>query len=53
MTGGGFGGSVIALVDDALVDGVRDAVDSAYSEAGFDAPSYLVEQPSDGARRLG
>lgn len=52
MTGGGFGGSVIALVDDAGVGDVRVAVDDAYAAAGLVAPGYLVAQPADGARRL-
>ncbi|HTE19619.1 MAG TPA: galactokinase, partial [Armatimonadota bacterium] len=38
MTGGGFGGSVLALVDAGSVDAVVAAVESAYDAAGFDAP---------------
>ena len=52
MTGGGFGGSVIALVDSERVDEVREAVDSAYAAADFTAPGYLVAEPSGGAPRL-
>jgi galactokinase len=52
MTGGGFGGSVIALVDDADVAGVEASVTDAFAAAGFDAPSVFSTQPSAGARRL-
>ena len=52
MTGGGFGGSAIALVpsdDEALV---RDAVTEAFAERGFRAPRLFTVAPADGARRL-
>jgi galactokinase len=52
MTGGGFGGSAIALVDTGAVDAVRGAVDLGYAERGFDPPGYLEATPSDGARRV-
>lgn len=51
MTGGGFGGSAIALVDTARVEGVTDAVQAAFAEAGFDAPAIFVVSPAEGARR--
>jgi galactokinase len=41
MTGGGFGGSVIALVPPGGVEAVRDSVEAAYRTAGFDAPGFL------------
>jgi galactokinase len=51
MVGGGFGGSVIALVpaDDAAV---RAAVTAAYAARGWPAPAFLAAPPSAGARRL-
>jgi galactokinase len=51
MVGGGFGGSVIALVpaDDAAV---RAAVRAGYAERGWPAPAFLAALPSAGARRL-
>ncbi len=52
MTGGGFGGCVIALVEADAVDEVVSAVERAYSDEGFDAPAAFVAEPSDGARRL-
>ena len=52
MTGGGFGGSAIALVPDGRLDAVRRAVAAAYDERGWDAPAFLTAPPSAGARRL-
>ncbi|WP_416875351.1 galactokinase [Kitasatospora sp. SC0581] len=52
MTGGGFGGSVIALVAAADVAAVADAVRSAFGSAGFAAPVAFTAVPSAGARRL-
>jgi len=51
MTGGGFGGSAIALVDRDLVPAVTAAVEAAFAEAGFTAPHIFTVHPSDGARR--
>jgi galactokinase len=53
MTGGGFGGSVIALVEAADVDAVSDAVAAAFDEAGFAPPRSFVAVPAEGAHRLG
>jgi galactokinase len=49
MTGGGFGGSAIVLVDDTLVPAVRSAVDASFASHGWVAPAYLDGRPSDGA----
>ncbi len=51
MTGGGFGGAAIALVDRDLIPTVRDAVESAFAEAGFAAPHIFTVRPSAGAGR--
>ena len=53
MTGGGFGGSAIALIDAAHVRPVADAIAGAYAEAGFRPPEFLVAVPSDGAEKIG
>ena len=42
MTGGGFGGSAIALVDAGEVDHVAQAVADAFADAGLRAPAVLV-----------
>ena len=52
MTGGGFGGSVIALVDDHDAAKVSSAVSAAFAENGFTAPVTFTARPSAGARRL-
>jgi galactokinase len=52
MTGGGFGGSTVALVRDADVARVSAAVEAAFAAAGFSAPEVLVVDAADGARAL-
>ena len=52
ITGGGFGGCVIALVDDGRVDSCTEAVRAAFSERGFGAPEVFTALPSKGAHRL-
>ncbi|MGE9808312.1 galactokinase [Janibacter sp. G1551] len=51
MTGGGFGGSVIALVPIDLADGLVVAVEDAFAERGFTAPASLAAMASGGAAR--
>ena len=52
MTGGGFGGSAIALVRHDRVDQVAAAVDSAFVAAGFRRPTFLDGTPSAPASRV-
>lgn len=52
MTGGGFGGCAIALVDAAAVDAVSAAVLRAFAGAGLATPTTFTAVPADGARRL-
>jgi len=52
MTGGGFGGSAIALVPKDDVDTVRDAVLRAFAARGFRQPELFTVRPADGAHRL-
>ncbi|WP_241384734.1 galactokinase [Rhodococcus sp. CH91] len=51
MVGGGFGGSVIALCEDARVDDVRQAVADAAARRDLPAPAFLRASASGGARR--
>ena len=51
MTGGGFGGAAIALVDEARVDAVAEAAAAAFADRGFAAPHAFTVVPSEGARR--
>jgi galactokinase len=53
MTGGGFGGCVLALVPADRVDAVRDAITTAYAEAGYGEPGLFPAVPSPGAARIG
>ncbi|MFD7961624.1 galactokinase [Streptomyces zaomyceticus] len=52
MTGGGFGGSAVVLVDTDRADEVAAAVGKAFAEAGYAAPGIFPAVPSAGARRL-
>ncbi|WP_031186031.1 galactokinase [Streptomyces sp. NRRL F-5635] len=52
MTGGGFGGSAIVLVEAADVDAVTKAVEEAFAAGGLQAPRVFEAVPSAGARRL-
>jgi galactokinase len=49
MTGGGFGGSSVAVVPDERVDAVMRAVDAAFVLEGFRSPVHLRAVPSAGA----
>ncbi len=51
MTGGGFGGSAIALVPRELVSHVEAAVDAAFAEHGYAQPDLFAVVPSEGAFR--
>jgi len=52
MTGGGFGGCVIALVETTALGSVGDAVCAAFQRAGFAPPGMFEAAPSAGAERL-
>ncbi|HWI30441.1 MAG TPA: galactokinase [Microbacterium sp.] len=51
MTGGGFGGAAIALLDDGQVADAGAAVTAAFAASGFAAPTIFTVRPSEGARR--
>jgi galactokinase len=51
MTGGGFGGSAIALVPDAAVERVTAAVHAAFADRDFGAPEIHTPTVSGGVRR--
>jgi galactokinase len=52
MTGGGFGGCVIALADVEAVQAVEESVARAFADRGFAAPAPFEAVPSPGAHRL-
>lgn len=51
MTGGGFGGSAIALVPADAMSRVLVALDGAFAEHGFGSPDLFTVSASEGARR--
>jgi galactokinase len=51
MTGGGFGGSAIALAPIDAVSRIQVAVDGAFAEHGFTPPEVYPVRPSAGAAR--
>ena len=53
MTGGGFGGSAIALVRAEDAEAVGDRVAEAFAARGWPAPGVLPAPASAGARRVG
>jgi galactokinase len=52
MTGGGFGGCIIALTKAGDADRIGAAVAEAFREAGFGAPEWFTARPAPGAGRL-
>ena len=51
MTGGGFGGAAIALIERSAAAEVSDAVTAAFAVSGFTAPHLFAVTPSAGAHR--
>jgi galactokinase len=49
MTGGGFGGSSVAVVPDERVEALMRAIDAAFVLEGFRSPVHLRAEPSAGA----
>ena len=49
MTGGGFGGSAVALVPSASLDHLTAAVDEAFDAHSFRRPTFLLADPSPAA----
>jgi galactokinase len=53
MTGGGFGGSVVALLPAGRHEAVRAAVNRRFAQHGWPVPHYLPAVPSGGGYRVG
>ncbi|NII41189.1 galactokinase [Curtobacterium flaccumfaciens] len=51
MTGGGFGGAAIALVDREARDRIAAAVTAAFAAAGYHEPNVFTVHAAQGARR--
>jgi galactokinase len=52
MTGGGFGGCIIALVAAGAADQVGHKIAQNFASAGFGPPQHFTAVPSGGAQRL-
>ncbi|CCB74852.1 Galactokinase [Streptantibioticus cattleyicolor NRRL 8057 = DSM 46488] len=52
MTGGGFGGSAIALVEEEAAQKVSDALTAAFRAAGHRPPRIFTATPGPGAHRI-
>ena len=52
MTGGGFGGCIIALVPAGEAERVGGEIVHSFAAAEFGQPMYFTAVPSAGARRL-
>jgi galactokinase len=52
MTGGGFGGCVIALAPVAKADQVADAIRTAVADAGYNSPTINRTRAGEGAALL-
>jgi galactokinase len=52
MTGGGLGGSAIALVEDTYVAGLAARVEAAFQAAGFTRPEVFAVHPVSAAGRV-
>jgi galactokinase len=52
MTGGGFGGCAIALVDAGDAAAVSSAVEKAFADGGFAAPKIMTPEVADGVVRI-
>lgn len=52
MTGGGFGGCIIALAPAGSGEAIGQAVAAAFADAGFGAPEWFTAVPSAGAARV-
>jgi len=51
MTGGGFGGCVIALAPANLAPAVAGAVAETFASRGFASPTFIDATPAEGTRR--
>jgi galactokinase len=52
MIGGGFGGSVLALISQGRARQLRSTVTDVFTDQGWTPPEFLDAMPSPAARRL-
>jgi galactokinase len=51
MTGGGFGGCTVSLVDNAAVEAVKSAIRAAFAARGWREPELFTSRACQGVRR--
>ena len=51
MTGGGFGGAAIALIDSSKIETLKNEVSKAFEERGFEKPELFSVLADAGAKR--
>ncbi len=52
LTGGGFGGAVVAIMPEAMVEHVEKEILRAYRTPQIQPPLILIERPCEGAGLL-
>ena len=52
MTGGGFGGCIIALVPEGDGNRIAEGVAASFASAGYGEPAWFVARPSEGAHNI-
>jgi galactokinase len=52
MTGGGFGGSALALVESSETGPVSTAILDAFASSGFATPAFIAAEPGEGYGRV-
>jgi galactokinase len=53
MIGGGFGGSVLALLPSGKLAAVTDAIRERFAAQGWAEPRFIDASPATGAARIG
>jgi galactokinase len=51
MTGGGFGGAAIALIDSSKIETLKNEVSQAFEDRGFKKPELFSVLADAGAKR--
>ena len=52
MTGGGFGGCTVSIVEEKFVDDFKKAIGEVYKEKTGKEAEFYIADAADGARRL-
>jgi len=52
ITGGGFGGCVIALADSDAIEQLQAAIQRTYAARDYGQPGFFTVAPSAGAHKL-